>query len=101
MNSKGFDKIKSKRSEQKEKEFKVRYGKNVEVHIAIENNDIYHVKIKSKKGKDYIITEKMDKGATQYVLVEYDNKIRRYDRYIFAELDVADDIGREEYGNIR
>jgi len=98
MNSKGFDKIKSKRSEQKEKEFKVRYGKNVEVHIAIENNDIYHVKIKSKKGKEYIITDKMDRGMTQYALVEYDGKVHRYTRFIDAEISIADLIGEEENG---
>jgi hypothetical protein len=81
-----------KRTEQKERAFKQRYGKDVEVYLWRESSDLYHIKIKTPQ-KEYILSEKLDKGTPVYTNLEFDGKLRRYPVYIFAEIDVADDIG--------
>ena len=101
MNSKDFDNLgTSKANEKKAKAFRQRFGKETTVETAIVNQDMYHVRIRSKY-KDYVLTEKMNKGATEYVILEFDGKKRRYDNFMFAEIDIADDIGGIEYGDIR
>lgn len=83
-----------KRLEQKERAFKQRYGKDVEVYLWKENTNVYHIKIVS--GKEYILTEHLDKGTPLYTTLEYDGKLRKYPVYLHAEIQVADDIGGTE-----
>jgi hypothetical protein len=100
MNSKDFESLgNAKVNETKAKAFRQRFGKETTVETAIVNQDMYHVRIKSKY-KDYVLTEKMNKGATEYVILEFDGKRRRYDSFVLAEIDIADDIGGIEYGDI-
>lgn len=86
------------RNEQIEKQFKTRYNRDIEAHQFIDRNDDKEViKVTVNilyNGVDYVITEYMKRDqSTDYVVSGEPNNLKRYERYIDAEVHVADLIG--------
>jgi hypothetical protein len=88
----------------KEQGFKARYGKDVLITGTYElnANGTYKevtLRIQSAKGKHYVITEYFQNNDTDYVLLCYQHEYRnietRFDRYLDAEVTIADLISEE------
>ena len=86
-----------KRDTYREKAFLKRYGKTVEINVdhCVVDNILLSYTVLIKGDKDYKITEYLKDGNTDYVDVEFDNKIHRYDRYLDAEIMVVDKMAGE------
>ena len=77
-----------------------RYGKKVETFKEREINDdktikTSTVKIKSKNGREYIVTEYLKDNLTDYVTVKRGDKEWKYNRHLDAEVNVIDMISEE------
>lgn len=97
------------KSEEKEKAFKKRYGKKVNVSVTYDTktdkfesmDDLseYTVRFESDKGHHYAITEYLVNGDTDYVIFSYivnnKNYENKFDRYVDAEITLADRISEE------
>ena len=79
--------------EDKEQAFKKRYNRKVKVfQEETEHKDITTLKI-SYGQDEYTIEETRKEGLTDFVIVSVGNKTYRYNRYIDAEVFIADLIG--------
>ncbi len=91
------------KSDEKEKAFKKRYGKNVKITITYEmdGNLIkeYTLRFQSEKGNHYVITEYLKNDVTDYVLFgyHYNGKVieNKYNRFIDAEIALSDKLAEE------
>lgn len=96
--------------EEKEKAFKKRYGKDVNITVTYESKDgidvrsfddlvEYTMKFETPLRGHYAITEIMDKGQTKEILFSYrkngKNYINLYKRYIDAEITLVDFMSEE------
>jgi len=77
----------------KEEAFLKRYNREVEVWVKIWNKDKYTVKLIHPK-KTFLVTEQMDRGLPKETTLEYDSKTWKHKLFVFAEIQVADEIGR-------
>ena len=83
------------KNQAKEEAFKKRYNRNVEVYQWSKNPNEYTIKILCG-GKEYLLTEHLDKGAPKGTVLSINGKEHRYPFFVFAEIHVADDIGEQE-----
>ena len=97
------------KSREKEKMFNKRYGKQVNITVSYDINtsefksmdDLkeYTLKFRTLKGKEYTLTEILDKGATKKVVLKYNNQGKEiksiFLRFIDAEVTLADYIAEE------
>ena len=85
------------RIEALETEFSNRYNRKVEIWRDVFTEDKKFVKVNVEikhDGKSYSLTEFFTpEQATDYVTLDINDKSYRYDRYVDAEIHVADLIG--------
>lgn len=78
-------------------QFKKRYNRDVRVFIDQEHKNNKLTKVRARivhKNKEFTIEEHLDENQlTKYVFVEFDGKTHKYNRYLDAEISVADCIG--------
>jgi len=79
-----------------EKAFKKRYNRVTTIDMLDNKIDMTSLSIKSSKGTDFNITEYRKGGLTDYVTIGVKDKLHRYNRYIDAEVYIADAIAEEE-----
>lgn len=89
---------------EKEKAFKMRYGKDINTSFTYDldnSNQLTEYTMRAESnGNHYSITEYMINGATDYVIIAYHDNGKvienRFDRYVDAEIKLADLISQEE-----
>ena len=83
------------RREDLEKEFKKRYNRVVEIYENILGNP-HITQLEIKSSRSYTITEYRENGLTQSVDLVVGDKLYKYNRYLDAEVSIADFIGEEK-----